>query len=312
MQIESTAMLLANLCEKYEVPIDRNHIFRHFEVDPDGKWGTSCPGKNLFAKLPDIVGKAQFYHQKYTPDVVDNPVDKPHSSCKTDIEKIAVIARKYESNGDPACVANNAGDLGGISYGLYQFASNVGVVDYFVQWLCNYPDDKLANYGRVLAEHKVNSEGFVKQWQALGTIDPGNFGKLQDEYVKARYYDVAADKLAKLYLNVNKHTDALKAVVFARAVQNGPSGCAKLFEIAVEKLGHPNLSYVDTDYFDGDLINAIYDYLIVECDLAKPDYKGVWRSPDDFCHGSQSIILALRNRFINERADALAMLTGIF
>ena len=90
------------------------------------------------------------------------------ASFPVDIEKIAVLARKYESNGDPACVANNPGDLGGISYGLYQFASKVGVVDKFVDWLCNYPDEALANY-------KVNSDDFINQWDELGTVDPGNF-----------------------------------------------------------------------------------------------------------------------------------------
>ena len=246
---------------------------------------------------------------EYVPEIKEVEIEVS-ASYTADINKIAVLARKYESSGDPACIADNPGDLGGKSYGLYQFASKVGAVDDFVKWLCDYPDAALANYGKVLAAHTVDSEVFVKQWRELGTIDPSNFGKLQDEYVKARYYDVAADKLAKVYLNIDKHTDALKAVVFASAVQNGPSGCAKLFEIAVEKLGHPNLSYVDTGYFDGDLIGVVYDYLIVECDLSKPDAKGIWRSLDNFCHGSKNIILALRSRFIRERADVLAMLTG--
>ena len=249
------------------------------------------------------------------PDVIDEPADPPKctdtpSDFNADIEKIAMLARKYESNGDPACVANNPGDLGGISYGLYQFASKVGVVDAFVDWLCDYPDAAFANYGKVLAAHETNSSEFIKQWKELGTIDPGNFGKLQDEYIKNRYYDVAAKKLAEKYFNANKHNDALKAVILSRAVQNGPSGCVRLFELAAQKLGHANLSYIDDAWFDGDLIGVIYDYLIVECDLSRPDGNGIWRSPDDFCHGSKSIILALRSRFIRERSDALALLTG--
>ena len=102
----------------------------------------------------------------------------------------------------------------------------------------------------------------------------------------------------------------MKAVILSRAVQNGVSGCTKLFEISCKKLGHPNLSYIDDGWFDGDLIGAVYDYLIVECDLSKPDSNGIWRSPDNFCHGSKQIILALRSRFIRERADALSLLTG--
>ena len=244
-----------------------------------------------------------------TVEIKEVEIEVPASN-NVDIEKVAILARKYESNGDPACVANNPGDLGGVSYGLYQFASNVGVVDHFVKWLCNYPDNALANYGRVLAKYKVNSQGFIDQWKELGTIDAGNFGKLQDEYIKIQYYDTAANRLLKEYFDLNKHTDALKAVVLSRSVQNGPGGCVKLFKIAADKRGQPNLSYVDNSYFDGDIINAIYDFLIVECDLSKPDSQGIWRSPDDFCHGSKSIIYALRSRFIRERSDALSILTG--
>ena len=312
-QIESAALLIANLCADYDIPIDRNHIIGHDEcyVGVGNTDGAGCPGRNLQNQLDTISDKANWYRYNSGADVVDTPVEPPET-FDVDIDKIAVLARKYESNGDPACVADNAGDLGGVSYGLYQFASKVGAVDAFVKWLCNYPDAALANYGKVLAAHKVNSDAFIQQWKELGTIDPGNFGRLQDEYIKAQYYDVAAKKLIAKYFNVNKHTDALKAVVLSRAVQNGASGCAKLFEIACERLGQPNLSYLDDSWFDGDLISAIYDYLIVECDLSKPDGSGIWRSPDDFCHGSKSIIAALRNRFVRERADALAMLTGGF
>ena len=35
---------------------------------------------------------------------------------------------------------------------------------------------------------------------------------------------------------------------------------------------------------------------------------GIWRSPDDFCHGSKHIIDALRNRFVHEKQEALDML----
>lgn len=311
-QIEATAMLLANLCERYEVPIDRNHIFGHFEVDPDGRCGTDCPGKNLFAKLPDIVGKAQFYHQKYAPDTIDNPANTPiieiPSNFDADIKKINQLVRKYESTDNPAYIARQSDYIDSLNYGLYKFSIKTGSLESFVKWLCEYPDVALANYGKVLASHKIGNINFIKQWKELGTVDPGNFGRLQEEYLKTQYYDIAAKKLATKYFNINKHTDALKAVLFSRAVQNGASGCTELFELAVKKIGQPNLSYVDSDWFDKDMINAVYDYLIVECDLAVPDKKGNWRSPDNFCQGSKNTILSLRSRFVRERADALAML----
>ena len=128
---------------------------------------------------------------------------------KEDIEKIAVLTRKYESKGDPACISSGIGDVGGVSYGLYQFASKIGVVDAFVNWLCHYPDDALANYGRVLAAHEVNSDEFKERWREIGTIDPGNFGKLQDEYVKEQYFNVSAVKLAREGFHIDERNDAL-------------------------------------------------------------------------------------------------------
>lgn len=226
------------------------------------------------------------------------------------IEQIAVLARKYESNGDPACVSSGAGDLGGISYGLYQFASKVGVVDEFVAWLCEYPEPALANYGTVLAAHEVNSEGFIEEWKNLGTVDPGNFGKLQDEYIKEMYYEKCSALLCRENYCADKHTDAIQAVILSRAVQNGPTGAKNLFVEACGRLGHPNLSYVDDRYFDDDMIGAIYDFLIEECDSARQDGSGVYRSANGFCNGSRGVIDGLRNRFVREKIDALGMLTG--
>lgn len=56
-QIESCAHLVAYLCDEYEIPIDREHIVGHREVNDD----TSCPGDNLFAKMDLIVSKAAWY-----------------------------------------------------------------------------------------------------------------------------------------------------------------------------------------------------------------------------------------------------------
>ena len=55
-QIESLAMLLANLCTDYGLSIDRDTIVGHREL-----MATACPGRNLYAQMDTIVGKANFY-----------------------------------------------------------------------------------------------------------------------------------------------------------------------------------------------------------------------------------------------------------
>ena len=229
------------------------------------------------------------------------------------IERIASLARKYESNGDPACVSSGVGDIGGISYGLYQLSSNVGSVDEFVAWLTEYPKSEYANYGKVLAMNKVNSKEFIADWKNIGYVDPGGFGMLQDEYIKEMYYEKASKMLCKENYCADKHTDAMRAVILSRAVQNGVSGCVSVMKNAlplVNPLKNWNLWHVDDKIFDGDMIEAIYDFLIAECDSAVECADGIWRSPRYFCKGSRRVIGGLKSRFIREKADALDMLRG--
>ena len=56
-QIEALAMLLSNICGDYGLPIDRDHIVGHRELMP-----TACPGRNLYAQMDTVVGKAIFYY----------------------------------------------------------------------------------------------------------------------------------------------------------------------------------------------------------------------------------------------------------
>lgn len=55
-QIESTSMLLANLCTDYGLPIDADHIVGHRDLMP-----TDCPGDNLYNEISTIIGKANWY-----------------------------------------------------------------------------------------------------------------------------------------------------------------------------------------------------------------------------------------------------------
>lgn len=55
-QIEMAAMLIANLCANYGIAIDLEHICGHCDL-----MATDCPGKNLYDKIPIIVGKANWY-----------------------------------------------------------------------------------------------------------------------------------------------------------------------------------------------------------------------------------------------------------
>ena len=85
-QIEMTAMLIADLCADYNIPIDRKHIIGHGEL-----MSTDCPGKNLQKLLDNgtITGKANWYRYQPPPDTVIKSViairsGKPISNSTVD------------------------------------------------------------------------------------------------------------------------------------------------------------------------------------------------------------------------------------
>ena len=219
---------------------------------------------------------------------------------------------KYEAGGDPATVSTGDGDLGGRSYGIYQFSSVSGVVNNFVNWLCNYPEDCYANYGRVLKNaYPVNSDEFVSTWKNIGTVDKDGFAKLQTEYAGDMYYNAAYyNLLYKDYpYDIAKHSNAMQAVLFSRAIQYGLNNMYELFSEAAYRLGYPNLTYVDDKSFDRKMIESIYDFLADECKNAYQLSNGLYHSPKDWANGSYTVVkVGLLNRFENEKADALALL----
>ena len=227
------------------------------------------------------------------------------------------LARKYEAGGDPACVSSGAGDLGGVSYGIYQLASNTGAVDAFREWACEYPDDSIANYGRLLCEFEINSPKFKKLWKEIGINDPDGFAKLQNDYAVSVYYNPAAAALLAEGYNVETKSEAMRAVLVSRAVQYSAGNMVELYTEAVHTMfnaarkdysGWPNLTYVDDTRFDYDLIAAIYDFLIGEADHATWNGR-IMHSLKDWVNGSPDVVAGLRNRFVHEKADALEAMT---
>ena len=55
-QIEMCSMLVAMLCEKYNITTDNKHIVGHCDL-----MSTDCPGTNLYSQLGTIIGKANWY-----------------------------------------------------------------------------------------------------------------------------------------------------------------------------------------------------------------------------------------------------------
>lgn len=113
-QIESLAMLLANLCADYNIPIDRKHILGHRELN-----NTGCPGDNLYDKLDVIVGKANFY--RYPPEHVAKKIDIPKMTTEQLAHEIAIgITKTGIEGGFNSISCSTAGDYPSIGVSQWE------------------------------------------------------------------------------------------------------------------------------------------------------------------------------------------------
>ena len=195
------------------------------------------------------------------------------------------LSAKYESNGDMATISSGHNDAGGKSYGCYQFASKMGVVDSFVRYLQdNYP-----HFHQRLSIYPVGSEEFDTEWEWLASEFPDTFFEAAHNYTKSVYYDAAYRNLkSELGIDLNNHSDALKDVVWSAAVQFSARWIVELFQDAAELAGKEIDEMLDIDW-------VYWTYEVRLVDMS-------WSS------GSPQLRPGLFNRWHNEREEAMQML----
>lgn len=198
---------------------------------------------------------------------------------------IGSLAAKYESSGNIGTIANNAGDIGGASYGKYQIATNTGTMSSYLSYLRkNYPDQYKALSGK-----SPGSSAFNSAWKSLASSNPNGFEQSQEQFIKDSHYEPArAGVINATGVDFGKRSSALQNVLFSLATQHGTAGAAKIVKNAGIKAGMN----------DADIINRIYD------ERSANDGKRYFPS------SSASIRKAVVNRFKQERQDALNMLGG--
>jgi hypothetical protein len=239
------------------------------------------------ARATKIAGMTDEQLQAAGVDRQGNPLPKPAAVAKpaatTTPVKLGVLSAKYESNGNPATISTGTGDLGGKSYGTYQFASKTGSLLAFVNSLkATNPDMYNQLYGAYTKGGIGFGANFDAAWKAIAAKNPAAFESVQHDYIQKQYYNPASDKLKEIGLDLSKHSPALQDVVWSTAVQHGVNGAINLFK------------KIDLSGTDADIINRLYD-----------ERSNVGK----YFSGSSSAVQAgVKNRFAQERKDALAML----
>ena len=149
-------------------------------------------------------------------------IEKQYNLCK--------LSLMFESKGNSGLIANNKGDIGGKSYGLFQFNTKDKIIHDFVKWTKNKDIDV----------YNSLTKNLDKEFIKLSKENQKHFFKLQYEYTKQKYYDPVESKL-----NFQSKSIALKSVTWSTSVQHGPDSTIKI----ISKYKHMN---------DKDMINNIY------------------------------------------------------
>jgi murein DD-endopeptidase MepM/ murein hydrolase activator NlpD len=203
-------------------------------------------------------------------------------------DEVGILSAKYETGGrGPGVVSTGVGDPGGVSYGSYQMASKMGVVQRFVaqagfQWAADFQG------------LTAGTAPFTAVWKKIAAEQTDAFQKAQHGFIKKSHYDpLAAKILADNKVDVNTRSFAVQNVVWSTAVQHG--GATPIVGRAIATL---TCDCSDPTY-DKQLICAIY----AERGRKKPDGNLAY-----FGKSSPSVQAGVARRFQSEQQDALAML----
>ena len=181
------------------------------------------------------------------------------------------LSSKYESNGNPAVIANNKGDLGGKSYGTYQLTTSSGNAQRFAD-----------SYGGALKGKKAGTAEFDKAWKLEASKNPEKFKNAQHAYIAKTHFQPALNVFQKVTgIVTGGLPKAIQDVIWSVGVQHGKAGAQSVFEKSGVKAGDSPAT----------IIRKIYDV-----------------RPQFFKSSPDSIQQSVARRFKQEEQDALRML----
>ncbi len=197
------------------------------------------------------------------------------------------LSEYYETAGKgPGTIAKNDGDIGGASYGTYQIATNTGTLKTFLN------SSFFAPYADQFAGLKPGSDAFDAKWKEIADNEPEKFEKAQHDFIRSTHYDPAIEIMTNRFnFDVSSRSRALENVIWSTSVHHG--GGVPPIVNAFDDIDINSLT-------DEQIINLIYD----ERGRRDPDTGELVH----FSRNDRDIQESVANRFVSERADALAAL----
>lgn len=123
-------------------------------------------------------------------------------------------SKKYEvgRNGSAATISTGAGDRGGVSYGLYQMSSKIGVVSKFVE-VMGYSDE--------FKGLTPATPAFNRKWVELAKND--KFAEDQHEFIKKTHFVPQVNFLKSNGIDLSERGAAVLDAIWSVSVQFGPN-----------------------------------------------------------------------------------------
>lgn len=217
-------------------------------------------------------------------NVAPLPDDLPETPPPvTKYRSLGVLSERYESNGKPGAIGRDR--TGGFSYGMYQIATRTGTMKRFLKFLAEENPGFAA---------KLNSAGgadgalqgidaFKSAWQELAKDSA--FADAQHAFIQATHYEPFVRRTKEIDLDISNRSFALKNVAWSIAVQHGPLNSVFRNALSGQQPSRMN---------DESIINQVYD--------ERSDVENYFRRSSD------KVKASVKNRFAQERDDALKLL----
>ena len=140
-------------------------------------------------------------------------------------DHLGFVSGEFESGGNPGTIAK---DNFGYAYGAWQMNSQKGILPKFVKSLKGDP-----KFGK-LAELKIDSPEFQKEWVSLAKQYPNAFLKKQHECISKNLFIPVYNYAKSSGIDVSNR--AVQEALWSQAVQHGLSGNKKIIDSAASKL----------------------------------------------------------------------------
>lgn len=225
--------------------------------------------------------------------VAPKPSPAPAPAAPAGTHVLGGLSEEYESGGrGPGTVSGGVNDPGGVSYGVYQFASKTRTCAAFVK-------AEGAAWASDWAGKTPGTAAFTAAWKAVAARDPAAFRKAQHAFIERTHYrPVVAAVRDRKGIDLDSRHDALRDVVWSCAVQH--AGAPDILIDAIDKTDAATARTAPA--YDRKLIEAVYkrriDYVL---DVAKNKNNA----------GEKAQLISItQNRYPKELAKALAMYDG--